>query len=219
MPETVTQALDLVERAENEKSDFIEIRLDRLGKSVQLADLTDWSKVPLIAANRSVICHGNFKGGETERTQVLLNAARHGGFEFIDIEFDTSRLKEVVANLKDMGVKPIISSHDFNKTPTVPALNDILRKEIDESAEVCKIVTTAKHIEDNLTTLNFVSKASRNTKVVCFSMGELGRASRLLSPLFGGFFTIASLESGRETASGQMTIEEMRTAYEVLGLV
>jgi 3-dehydroquinate dehydratase len=49
-------------------------------------------------------------------------------------------------------------------------------------------------------------------------MGELGRVSRLLSPLFGGFFTFASLELGSETAAGQMTIQEMRAAYELLGL-
>jgi 3-dehydroquinate dehydratase len=49
-------------------------------------------------------------------------------------------------------------------------------------------------------------------------MGEYGRVSRLLSPLFGGFFTFAALELGSETASGQMTVKEMRSAYEVLGL-
>jgi 3-dehydroquinate dehydratase len=49
-------------------------------------------------------------------------------------------------------------------------------------------------------------------------MGELGRVSRLLSPLFGGYFTFASLERGSETAAGQMTIQEMKSAYELLGL-
>jgi 3-dehydroquinate dehydratase len=48
-------------------------------------------------------------------------------------------------------------------------------------------------------------------------MGEAGKASRLLSPLFGAFFTFASLEKGDETASGQMSIGEMRTLYQVLG--
>jgi 3-dehydroquinate dehydratase len=42
--------------------------------------------------------------------------------------------------------------------------------------------------------------------------------SRLLSPVFGSFFTFASLERGAETAPGQMTVQELRTAYELLGL-
>jgi 3-dehydroquinate dehydratase len=47
-------------------------------------------------------------------------------------------------------------------------------------------------------------------------MGELGKISRLLSPLFGGFFTFAALEHGSETAVGQMTIQEMKAAYKLL---
>jgi 3-dehydroquinate dehydratase len=50
-------------------------------------------------------------------------------------------------------------------------------------------------------------------------MGPLGKPSRLLAPLFGGFFTIASLERGGETAPGQMTIQELQNAYKALGAV
>jgi 3-dehydroquinate dehydratase len=49
-------------------------------------------------------------------------------------------------------------------------------------------------------------------------MGKAGRVSRLLSPIFGGFFTFASLGRGAETAPGQMSIEEMRAAYKLLGV-
>jgi 3-dehydroquinate dehydratase len=48
-------------------------------------------------------------------------------------------------------------------------------------------------------------------------MGEVGKISRLLSPIFGAFFTFASLEVGSETATGQMSIKEMQTAYNLLG--
>jgi 3-dehydroquinate dehydratase type I len=78
-------------------------------------------------------------------------------------------------------------------------------------------VTTAKRMEDNLTALNFTSAASSKAKLVCFCMGELGKVSRLLSPLFGGFFTFASLERGSETASGQITIQKMKSTYALLG--
>ncbi|MCK5563398.1 type I 3-dehydroquinate dehydratase, partial [Candidatus Bathyarchaeota archaeon] len=54
-------------------------------------------------------------------------------------------------------------------------------------------------------------------KIVCFAMGEAGKVSRLLSPLFGGYFTFASLDRGNETAAGQLAIQEMITAYELLG--
>lgn len=69
-----------------------------------------------------------------------------------------------------------------------------------------------------MVTLNFVFTMSSKTKLVCFCMGELGRISRLLSPVFGAFFTFASLKPGSETANGQMTIQQMKAAYDLLGL-
>jgi 3-dehydroquinate dehydratase len=50
-------------------------------------------------------------------------------------------------------------------------------------------------------------------------MGEAGKISRLLSPVFGGFFTFASLEKGAQTATGQMSISELKSAYTLLGIV
>jgi len=216
-PQTVTEALDLIEKAENQYADFIEVRLDSLKTHNQITDIPHCSNTPLIATNRSTTCQGKFLGSETERKKILMDAARNG-FEYVDIELSTPKLKNIISNLREMGAKPIVSFHDFNETPSSTQLNKILKKEIASGADVCKIVTTARFVEDNLTVLDFVSKTRKNARIVCFAMGELGKPSRLLSPVFGAFFTIASLESGRKTAQGQLTIREMRSAYEALGL-
>jgi len=218
LPETVAEALELVEKAENHGADLIEIRLDSLREHGELSDIAGCSKVPMIATNRPAECHCKFRGSETERKRILLNAAGNG-FEYVDMELSASELEDIVSDVHGMGVKFIVSFHDFNQTPSLPQMKEILRKEIASGADVCKVVTTARSVEDNLTVLNFVSKACKSAKTVCFSMGELGKISRLLSPLFGGFFTFASLEKGRETASGQLTIQEVRATYEALGLI
>lgn len=217
-PKTVAEALELVARAENHKADLIEIRIDSLKEFNKLSDIANCSNVPLIATNRPTKEQGKFSGSEIERKRILLDAAENE-FEYVDIELSTHNLKSFISDVHDIGVKPIISFHDFEKTPSLSKMEEILKKQIANEAEICKIITTAKSIEDNLTVLNFVSKASKSAKVACFSMGELGKTSRLLSPLFGSFFTMASLESGRETASGQLTIQEMKTAYKALRLV
>jgi len=218
LPETVTEALKLVEKAENRGADFIEIRLDTFREYDKLSNIPACSKLPMIATNKSVKNHGKFLGSETERKQTLLNAAEKG-FEYVDLDLSTSELESIVNDVHSMGVKSIISFHNFNETPSLPKMEEILKKEIVGGADVCKIVATAKSVEDNLTVLNFVSKASKSAKTVCFCMGELGKTSRLLSPLFGGFFTFASLERGKETAAGQLTIQEMRAVYATLGLM
>jgi len=209
LPKTMPEALRLIEKAEEANADLIEVRLDRLKNSRELADLAAHGQMPKIATDRS-------SRTETQQRQMLLSAAK-SGFEYVDVELSTPQIRDMVKRLKALGAKPIVSFHKFDGSLGISELNSILEREISSGAEVCKIVTTAKRIEDNLTTLNFTSTASSKTKMVCFCMGELGKVSRLLSPLFGGFFTFASLERGSETASGQMTIQEMKAAYELLG--
>ena len=213
LPKTVPEALLLMEKAEAAHADFIEIRLDRLEDCLEnhagLADLAAQGKTPKIATDKA-------SRTETERRQLLVAAAK-SGFEYVDVELSTPRLEALVKELRALGAKSIVSFHKFDGSLSISELNSVLEREIASGAAVCKIVTTAKQMEDNLTTLNFTSTASSKAKLVCFCMGELGKVSRLLSPLFGGFFTFASLEQGNQTASGQMTIQEMKAAYEILG--
>jgi len=209
LPKTVSEALRLIEKAEVAHADFIEVRLDSIENLHGLADLAAHGKTPKIATDRS-------SRTETEQRQMLLSVAK-SGFEYVDVELSTPQLKDLVKELKAIGAKPIVSFHKFNDSLSTSELNSVLERQVSSGAEVCKIVTTAKRIEDNLTTLNFISTASSKATLVCFCMGELGKVSRLLSPLFGGFFTFASLERGSETASGQITIQEMKAAYELLG--
>ena len=216
LPKTVPEALRLIEKAEVAHADFIEVRLDSIENRGELSDLASHGKTAKIATNMSRSCQGNFSGTEAERQQTLRDAAK-SGFEHVDVELSTPQLKDLVKELKMLGAKPIVSFHKFDGSLGISELNSILEREICSGADVCKIVTTAKRIEDNLPLLNFTSAASNKTKLVCFCMGELGKVSRLLSLLFGGFFTFASLERGSETASGQITIQEMKAAYELLG--
>ncbi len=211
LPKTTTEALRLMERAEEGGADFIEVRLDNLENLEGLRDLAAHTKAPKIATNK------RSSATEKQRQQSLLDAAKKG-FNYIDLDISTQNLKQAVKETKALGAKCILSFHDFNKSLPLSELNNILEKQILNGADVCKIVTTPKQVEDNLTLLQFVQAASKKARTVCFGMGELGKTSRLLSPAFGAFFTFASLERGSETAPGQMTIEEMDAAYELLGL-
>ncbi len=209
LPKSVPDAMELIKKAEAAHADFIEVRLDCIKNHRCLAELAAHGKTPKIATDKS-------SRKNTESQQMLLSAARNG-FEYVDVELSLPKLKELVKELRAIGAKPIVSFHKYDGPLDISELNSILEREISSGAEVCKIVTTAKHLEDNLTVLNFTSAVSSRVKIVCFCMGEHGKVSRLLSSLFGGFFTFASLERGSETASGQMTIQEMKATYSLLG--
>ena len=216
LPKNNSEALNLIEKAELAKADIIEVRLDCLETSRNLSELSASTKIPLIATNRLLSEKGFFSGIESERQQTLLNAAK-SGFEYVDINLSSPKHKEIISQIKMLGAKPIVSYHKFDGALNVSAMAAILDEELASGAFVCKIVTTALQIADNLPVLSFVSLSSSKAKLVCFCMGEHGRVSRVLSPLFGAFFTFASLGDGSETAAGQMGINEMKTAYSLLG--
>lgn len=217
LPKNIAEASELIRKAQNFKADFVEVRLDCFEDYGTLDDIAKHTHTSLIATNRSEDCQGKFLGSETKRQKILLDAAEKG-FEYVDIELSCPKLKNIVRSLHQLNVKPIISFHDFDGTPGPSELHEIFEREIASGAEVCKITTTARCVEDNLAMLDFACKASKTAKTVCFCMGELGRPSRLLSSFFGAFFTIASLERGKETAPGQLTFQEMSTIYRALGL-
>ena len=215
-PQTIPEALKLIERAEKEGADLVEIRLDSLETFEELPSLAKRGKIRKIATNRLVSHRGKFSGPEAKQKQILLTAAE-GGFDYVDIELSATKLKEFTTEASERGAKVIVSFHDFEGALRLAELDNVLQKEIDCGADVCKIVTTAKRSEDNLALLNFTAAASKRTDVICFAMGGPGKISRLLSPLFGGFLTFAALEHRLETAPGQFTVQEMRTLYRLLG--
>ncbi|MCW4006865.1 MAG: type I 3-dehydroquinate dehydratase [Candidatus Bathyarchaeota archaeon] len=211
LPKTIAQALAAVEAAEENGADFVEIRLDNLQTLDGLPDIVACGKLPKIATDKNADL-------TPEQWQKRLFAAAKAGFDYVDVELSTPEPAETVKQLKTLGAKCIVSSHNNHASFPVNQLNSILEKQLLAGADVCKIVTTATHTNDNLELLQFTSEASKNAKVVCFAMGELGKISRLLSPVFGGYFTFAALEGGSQTAPGQMSLQEMRSAYCLLGL-
>jgi 3-dehydroquinate dehydratase type I len=216
LPKNNFEALTLIRMAEKAKTDLIEVRLDCFETSRSLSELVESTKLPLIATNKLVSEKGFFAGTEIERRQTLLKAAKNG-FAYVDVNLSSPKQQETIQKLERLDTQPIVSYHKLDGALSVPEMEKVLEQEIASGASVCKITGTAKKIEDNIAVLDFVASHSSKAKLVCFCMGEAGKVSRLLSPMFGAFFTFASLEQGKETAVGQMTIGEMRVAYDFLG--
>ena len=84
--------------------------------------------------------------------------------------------------------------------------------------DIIKIVTHAQVVEDNLRVLRLIPYARKKERaIITLCMGELGKISRVMAPLLGAAWGYASLEKGTESAPGQLTAEEMRLIYRVLG--
>jgi len=214
--ETLSGALALIRRAERYGADYVEVRLDSLSKIEGLERITKSTDLPVIATNRKQSEGGVFKGTEKKRIMTLIEAAREG-FDYVDIELSTENVGMIVREISEAGSRPIVSFHSFDGTPPEPELEDILKREIDAGAYICKVVSTATKIEDNCSLLSFISKVRGRARIVSFAMGKLGSPSRILSPLYGSVFTFASVQKGLESAAGQLTIPELRKIYNLMG--
>jgi len=168
----------------------------------------------LIATNRWRREGGRFRGAEDERIEWLLKAC-DAGFDHIDIELAAS---EAIDRLREMGASLIISHHDFTGTPSISRLKEILDEMIEFRPGICKIVGTSLTENDNLTYLNLIRCERARARIVSFGMGDRGIISRVLSPIFGGEYTYASVGEGKETAHGQLSIETLREIYRLMGV-
>ena len=191
--------------------DLFEVRIDLIGDSWQ--ELVKQLNRPWIACNRSPDEGGKGDKGETRRIEELLKAIELGA-EIIDIELGTRNLEEAVSKIKNRA-KCLLSFHDLKGTPSLDRMREIIQKQLKAGADICKMITTARSFDDNLTVLQLIADFPQ-TRVVSFAMGPLGFASRVLCPLVGGDFTYASTEKGKESAPGQITVTDLRKLYEMM---
>ncbi len=192
--------------------DLFEVRIDLIGDGWE--KLVKQIRKPWIATNRTIDEGGKWSGNEARRIEKLLQAIELGA-EMVDVEFKTKNLTNIVPFVRKR-VKCILSFHDMKKTPSLDELKKIVEAQINAGADICKVVTTANYYEDNLKVLQLVREFP-GLKMLAFAMGPLGLLSRVLCPVAGCAFTYASIEKGKESAPGQITVEEMKKVYEIMG--
>jgi len=190
--------------------DFVEFRLDSVHDFEVLRAITQRKTFPAIATDRS--------DRDMKSRKKLLLTAVESGFEFVDVELTTPVGETMVSEIRSRGAEVIVSYHDSSGTPSSSQLRKILDAEIEAGGNICKIVPTAIYPRDNLTVLNFLENKPSESRVISFAMGALGTPSRILCPLFGSEFTFAALGRDSATAEGQLSIDDLRSVWKILGI-
>jgi 3-dehydroquinate dehydratase type I len=215
---TVPEMLKRMERGWKE-TDLLELRLDGMAE-VSLKELLAGQQGELLITNRSREEGGAFNGTETERVEALVQAALLGA-DYVDLEAGSERA-HIERLKKKLGVRKrktrlVLSTHYFQKTPALKVLQKRMEDGAALGADFVKIVPYARTMADNLTIFRLLGYAEKKQiPVIAFCMGEQGKASRLLAPLFGSCWTYAAMARGQEAAPGQMTVREMKQLYRTL---
>lgn len=188
--------------------ELFEVRIDLIGNG--WPDLAKQLKKPWIACNRKNAEGGRWEKDEAGRIEELIKAVELGA-NIVDIELRTENLEKAIPLIKKRA-KCLVSLHELKKTPPLNRLKEIVHRQLDAGADICKVITTAQSFEDNLTTLQLIAEFPK-IKVISFAMGPLGFTSRIFCPLVGGYFTYASIREGKESASGQITVSHLSKIY------
>jgi len=192
------------------KHQLIEFRLERT--SMSLSEIKELFAMP----NRMIaVCRpGRFD--ETKKLK-LLSTAMDAGAMFVDIEYESS--KELIDEIKTLSKKSnsklIISYHNYESTPSIEELTNIINECFLLGADIVKIACKSNSETDNITLLSLYSKVESG-KLISLGMGNIGKITRLAAPSLGAPFTYASLEKDMETAPGQIDLVSMKKIYDLM---
>jgi len=187
---------------------LVEVRLDLLKADPEKIELLAMQCRQWIATCR----HGNLT--EHERT-VLLAASIRSGATYVDLEYEAEPAyrQPLIDLARQYRCKIIISYHNFEATPDVDTLNQIVERSTEFGADCVKIAVMANSLAD---CARIMSLYDRHKQIVAFAMGELGKITRIAAPLLGACFTFASVDEEHLTAPGQFTAAQMETIYKII---
>ena len=218
MTETTEEALRQMPRC-FALADLVELRIDAI-ENVDLDSLLSSPGGKVVVTNRKGDEGGRFNENEENRVALLCKAVSLKA-DFVDIGLSTDpKLISVLAEtIRKHGRRTqlIVSHHDFTGTPPMDDLFRIVDKSYRCGADIVKVATYARSMDDTMTILNLISTIQRqNRSIIAFCMGETGKISRVVAPLLGSVMTFATSEKGAESAPGQLTIHEMKEIFRIV---
>ncbi|QKG91882.1 type I 3-dehydroquinate dehydratase [Halorubrum salinarum] len=206
------------EPAAREHADAVEFRMDLASDPLdQLADYD--GELPLLVTNRA-----SWEGGEADglgRYDALSDAISRDAVAAVDVELaalrgthpdpaEASHATALRDAAREAGVAVVASVHDFESTPEPAALVDLLADAASEG-DVGKLATTATAPGDALAMIEATHEATAaGHRVATMCMGEPGRHTRAVTPLYGSKIGYAPVDAADATAPGQYPLATLR---------
>jgi 3-dehydroquinate dehydratase-1 len=203
------------ESAVRDRADALEFRMDLA--SDPLSALSEYDgTLPVVATNRTEQEGGNAPLGG-ERIRTLRRALEHPAVAAVDVELAAIRSgpgREILE--ASDGAATIVSVHDFDETPSRQRMRELLEAACDHGT-VGKLSVTATAAGDVLDVLSVTHELTLEGRTVAtMAMGEVGRHSRAVAPLYGSWIGYAPADEGEATAPGQYDLATLSELIDAL---
>ena len=203
------------EPAAREHADAVEYRMDLAAAGFDGLAAYD-GELPLIVTDRV-----EYEGGESPDTQDRIDRLRRAvdqpAVAAVDVELAAvEQCQPVIKAAREADVSVIVSTHDFEATPERSDLVSTLDAAC-EHGDVGKLAVTAQSQADVLDLLSVThDQTEAGNRVATMAMGEAGRHSRAVAPLYGSRIGYAPVDPADATAPGQYTLQRLRSLVEEL---
>ena len=139
--------------------------------------------------------------------------------DLIDVELSAGK-EEAAALVEEahrFGIKVIMSSHDFYRTPEIEEMLASLKKMQEWNADIPKLAVMPKSRRDVMKLLTATLEMREqygDRPIVTMAMASEGVITRLAGEVFGSCMTFGSV--GQASAPGQMEISELHYVLEAI---
>jgi len=205
------------EPAAREHADAVEFRMDLASDPLAQIDAYDGG-LPLLVTNRA-----SWEGGEADglgRYDALTEAVATDAVAAVDVELaalrgnapdgERSHATALRDAAREAGTSVVVSVHDFESTPAPDALVDLLA-DAAAAGDVGKLATTATAPVDALAMIEATHEATAaGHRVATMCMGEAGRHTRAVTPVYGSKIGYAPVDPANATAPGQYPLATLR---------
>ena len=184
-----------------EKVEMAEIRID-------LTEFNDEEIRKVFSLRKKLIATCRPGKIKDKDRALMLKVAIASGATYVDIEYEAPEAykNDLIDFAHSHQCDVIISYHNYEKTPDLEELEQIVQECYTQGADLAKIATHVNVNRDNSKILSLYKAPGR---LVAIGMGDLGRISRIVAPFLGAEFTYASLNEASATAPGQISYEKL----------
>ncbi|MPM81156.1 3-dehydroquinate dehydratase [bioreactor metagenome] len=133
--------------------------------------------------------------------------------DIVDIELfnGEDHIKDIISIAEKNGVAIILSTHDFEKTPSKEEILARFQSAGSLGAHIFKLAVMPNSTEDVINLLDatrIMKECYGNIPIITMAMGKSGLISRISGEVFGSAVTFGAGKS--LSAPGQISVEELR---------